>query len=194
MPDPPFAGGIQSAYHAQYSGNDLGITHIVDASGYDYHKQSSKFTYLVVPVVDQPKANIQLHFARCNAFIDKARTSGSVLVHCVAGISRCCALIAAYLMWKFGMSAAAAVEAVQRVRSTAKPNAGFLKQLERYEVLLAEGTVVSPAAELRKRSSVTDSAASSSDAGAAVSEVTDPSEPGDSAIVEDVPRPSESTS
>lgn len=56
-----------------------------------------------------------------------------MLVHCFAGRSRSSTLVLAYLMGKHRMSLASAVRRLKSVRSTVRPNAGFILQLVQYE-------------------------------------------------------------
>ena len=42
----------------------------------------------IVPVRDIESQNLLDHLEGCLAFIEKGRSSGSILVHCVAGVSR----------------------------------------------------------------------------------------------------------
>lgn len=59
--------------------------------------------------------------------------AGTVLVHCQAGCSRSVAIVAAYLMHTRRISAVTAIDMIQRRRSDAEPNRGFVAQLELYE-------------------------------------------------------------
>lgn len=59
--------------------------------------------------------------------------TGTVLVHCQAGCSRSVAIVAAYLMHTRRISASTAVSMIQRRRTHAEPNRGFLAQLELYQ-------------------------------------------------------------
>lgn len=54
---------------------------------------------------------------------------GVVLVHCIAGVSRSCTMVAAYLMVVDGMSAEEAVASIRLKRRVVQPNDGFLQQL-----------------------------------------------------------------
>ncbi|TKY88110.1 hypothetical protein EX895_002820 [Sporisorium graminicola] len=58
--------------------------------------------------------------------------SGTVLVHCQAGCSRSVAIVAAYLMHTRHISASTAIAMIQRRRTNAEPNRGFVAQLELY--------------------------------------------------------------
>ncbi|KAI9356492.1 protein-tyrosine phosphatase-like protein [Zopfochytrium polystomum] len=64
-----------------------------------------------------------------------APARGKVLVHCVHGVSRSAAVAAACVMRVSGASARDAVERVRAVRPKARPNDGFIEQLELYEAM-----------------------------------------------------------
>ena len=64
------------------------------------------------------------------AFIDRARAANSsVLVHCVAGISRSSTIVIAYLMKREKMTLKDAYAYVKSKRTIIRPNQGFLKCL-----------------------------------------------------------------
>ena len=90
--------------------------------------------YLELAVLDLPEEPLADHLPQCFRFIERAvEGDGRVLVHCNAGVSRSVAVVVAYLMPSRRLTYAQALAAVQRVRPTAKPNAGFVKQLQSYE-------------------------------------------------------------
>ncbi|CAD8151949.1 unnamed protein product [Paramecium pentaurelia] len=78
---------------------------------------------------DSENENIYRYFNSSFEFIEKGRQSGNVLVHCMAGISRSAALVAAYLMRKHNMSSKEALQQLERKRWQVYPNDGFVKQL-----------------------------------------------------------------
>jgi dual specificity phosphatase 12 len=74
------------------------------------------------------------YFPTTSRIIDEALESGKgVLVHCYAGISRSSSVVAAYLMYKLGLSP---TEAIRIIRSqkpeTFKPYIVFLPALRKY--------------------------------------------------------------
>lgn len=70
-----------------------------------------------IPVDDDPSENPTMlqHLPVAVAEIDASlRRGGGVLVHCKAGMQRSAAVVAAYLMWKRGMTADKAFEFINR--------------------------------------------------------------------------------
>ena len=70
-----------------------------------------------IPVDDSPDENDVMlrHFPTAVLLIDEARRHGhGVLVHCRAGMQRSAAVVAAYLMWKRGMTANQAFDYINR--------------------------------------------------------------------------------
>lgn len=54
-------------------------------------------------------------------------------MHCNAGVSRAPTIVIAYLMKKFNMRLKEAYDLVKSVRSSIRPNEGFMKTLKEYE-------------------------------------------------------------
>lgn len=70
-----------------------------------------------IPVDDAPDANDTMlrHFPTAVLLIDEVLSHGhNVLVHCRAGMQRSAAVVAAYLMWKRGLTADQALEYVNK--------------------------------------------------------------------------------
>ncbi|CAK94260.1 unnamed protein product (macronuclear) [Paramecium tetraurelia] len=115
--------------------------------------QTQLQNYQHIYLEDCESENISRHFENSNQFIEKARQSGNVLIHCMAGISRSATLVAAYLMKKNKMSAQDALKLLERKRWQVYPNDGFLRQLQQYERALqlqahkSDKTEVSPQKE-----------------------------------------------
>ena len=74
------------------------------------------------------------YFEQACQFIDEARQSkGSVLVHCVCGVSRSTTLCCAYLMKHHSMTVEQALVQLRSRRHIIQPNTGFLRQLVLYD-------------------------------------------------------------
>ena len=67
----------------------------------------------------------------CGVLVRRVHEAGrrGALVHCHAGVSRSCAVIAAHVMKTRGVDADDALEVVRRAHPDAHPNAGFVAQL-----------------------------------------------------------------
>jgi len=73
-----------------------------------------------------------VHIDESVAFIEEALSSGSILVHCAAGVSRSASLTVAYVMKQMGLSYEQALELVMKKRWVS-PNQGFEQQLKQYQ-------------------------------------------------------------
>uniref|UniRef100_A0A7E4W3R9 protein-serine/threonine phosphatase n=1 Tax=Panagrellus redivivus TaxID=6233 RepID=A0A7E4W3R9_PANRE len=111
-----------------------GITHILNCATGIKNVFPKKFTYYNVELLDEPSANIKMHFKATNEFISNAvKGGGKVLIHCNAGISRSCTLAIAYVMWSEHKSYFDAFKQVKDNRGVCRPNDGFMRQLREYE-------------------------------------------------------------
>ncbi|XP_012580580.1 PREDICTED: protein phosphatase Slingshot homolog 3 [Condylura cristata] len=68
--------------------------------------------------------------------LDTSDLGTRVLVHCKMGVSRSAATVAAYAMKQYGWSLERALRHVQELRPIARPNPGFLRQLQTYQGIL----------------------------------------------------------
>jgi Dual specificity phosphatase, catalytic domain len=76
-------------------------------------------------------------------FLDEARQSkSSVLVHCLAGISRSVTVTVAYLMYFMSMSLEDAFDHLRRIRPNIAPNFSFMGQLLDFEKALQHARTV----------------------------------------------------
>jgi len=83
-----------------------------------------------IDVEDRPAANLLEHLDDAVAYIEKAvQANKSVLVHCMAGVSRSATCVAAYIVKNLGLPPTDAIAKVKEGRSCANPNFGFVKQL-----------------------------------------------------------------
>ena len=108
------------------------ISHILNVGGATV-ANLPHIIYKYMPILDTPEFNIKDHFDDAILFVRKGLQSGSVLVHCNAGISRSSTVIVAYLMKEERRSLDSALQLVKKARCIAKPNPGFMKQLRSYE-------------------------------------------------------------
>ena len=87
--------------------------------------------HLIVEIEDHPNANFLAIAKKCWDFINKAEQSKScLLVHCVSGISRSVTAIVSWLMKYHDSTFDDALAKVRNHRPLAKPNAGFILQLQ----------------------------------------------------------------
>ncbi|KAF8081288.1 hypothetical protein N665_0894s0005 [Sinapis alba] len=91
-----------------------------------------KFTRMAVFAYDQEWENLLDFFDICLDFIDAGRKDKGVLVHCFDGESRSAAMVIAYLMRTEKLSCKDALASLKQV-AHAKPNLGFVKQLDLFE-------------------------------------------------------------
>ena len=118
--------------------NKYGITHVLNVSGIPNQTLKPGVNYCNVCILDLPEEQLSSHFPECFQFLDAGVREGSVLVHCNAGISRSVSIVVAYLMSRREKSLAEALDIVRTARPRAKPNEGFLKQLELFEKMCSQ--------------------------------------------------------
>ncbi|CAD8138824.1 unnamed protein product [Paramecium pentaurelia] len=95
-------------------------------------KNSLNISHKIYKVEDTEKAQIIEYFDEINKEISTGLNSGSVLVHCAAGISRSSACIIAYLMKTYQWPYEKTFYFVKEKRLAINPNPGFKKQLIQY--------------------------------------------------------------
>jgi len=128
-----FVGSIGSAYNSEKL-LQAGITHILCLSETIRLNFEDKFTYMRVPMVDQPEYSFSDDLPPIFEFIEKTREQGGkILVHCYQGKSRSCAVCCAYMMKYHGLSVDSALDLVRQVRPVASPNSGFMSALHQLE-------------------------------------------------------------
>ncbi|XP_003725447.1 tyrosine-protein phosphatase vhp-1 isoform X2 [Strongylocentrotus purpuratus] len=90
-----------------------------------------------IPVRDNHGEKILPWFDEALEFIDKVRSAnGSVIVHCLAGISRSPTVAIAFIMRYLNMNVDEAYKYVKEKRATISPNFNFLGQLLEYEKII----------------------------------------------------------
>ncbi|GFR02176.1 dual specificity protein phosphatase 16 [Trichonephila clavata] len=130
--------------------------------------------FMRIPVIDNYCEKLLPHFSKAFQFLDKVKeSSGCVLVHCLAGISRSATVAIAYVMKTLKMTSDEAYRYVKSKRVTISPNFNFLGQLLEFEKQLQRDRILdsksdssstplfntsSPVNELRFRKDSNDSA------------------------------------
>jgi protein-tyrosine phosphatase len=108
----------------------------VETSTEHYVKEDVWFTqHAVLGVYDHTEEVILEQLDEAMNFLDACleQPTGSVLVHCAAGVSRSATVVIAYLMVRKNMLLKDALEHVQRARPIVCPNPGFMEQLKEVE-------------------------------------------------------------
>ncbi|PIA24986.1 hypothetical protein AQUCO_13500007v1 [Aquilegia coerulea] len=131
-----FLGSLAAALNKDAL-KSLNITHILTVAQSLKPACPNEIVCKKIEVADRPESDIAQHFDECFDFIEEAKKmGGAVLVHCFAGKSRSVSIIVAYLMKKHRMTLSQALEHVKSKRPQAAPNAGFLLQLQNFEISL----------------------------------------------------------
>lgn len=122
------------------------FTHILDMSnGLCDTVNHPGVEYLRVRVEDVPNANLLGAFPDLVRWIEKALEApeAKLLVHCIAGVSRSVSAVAAYIIYKEHKNVdfcyLDALAIIRTSRKVARPNQGFVCQLEDFEVDLKQG-------------------------------------------------------
>jgi len=132
-----YIGNLRAAKNKEYL-KKIGVTHILVASAVEpeFPKQ---FSYKCINVDDSDDADLAAHLNGCLEYIDSAISSGgTVLIHCLVGISRSPSIAIAYLMFKDKLSYEEAAEMVKKKHPLMEPNVGFVRQLKDFEKKLAD--------------------------------------------------------
>ncbi|CAD8104970.1 unnamed protein product [Paramecium sonneborni] len=108
---------------------------------YPHHQ---RMRHKVFEIKDNDSVNILDLIEITNKYIEESLLCGSVLVHCMAGISRSVSCIIAYLIYKNNWDYDQTFKFVKQKRNCSKPNEGFKKQLIKYaeQKLLLKSQIV----------------------------------------------------
>ncbi|TKC36649.1 hypothetical protein EI555_010766 [Monodon monoceros] len=113
------------------------VSHILNMAREIDNFYPERFTYHNVRLWDEESAQLLPHWKETHRFVEAARAQGTrVLVHCKMGVSRSAATVIAYAMKQYGWSLEQALRHVQELRPIARPNPGFLRQLQTYQGIL----------------------------------------------------------
>lgn len=147
-----YIGGLYALYQTDLI-RGAGITHVLSVIDYDPLLQE-KFAHLKhfhIRADDHPNEDLLRYFPDAVKYIDAAighgsgengvasnsendaaagTADGGVFVHCAMGKSRSATLVVAYLMWKYHLDPATALEQLCEGRPVCDPNPGFKEQLQ----------------------------------------------------------------
>ncbi|KAL0262994.1 tyrosine protein phosphatase yvh1 [Diplodia seriata] len=128
-----YIGGLFTL-HRREALAQANVTHVLSVLRLPLNSELfSPYAHHVVQVDDVDDENLLEHFPQTNRFIqDGLDSGGGVLVHCAMGKSRSATVVIAYLMHKYHLSPAEALEQIRLARPICEPNEGFMKQLEIY--------------------------------------------------------------
>ncbi|KAM5316548.1 protein phosphatase Slingshot homolog 3 isoform 1-T1 [Glossophaga mutica] len=113
------------------------VSHILNMAREIDNFYPERFTYHNVRLWDEESAQLLPHWKETHSFVEAARAQGTrVLVHCKMGVSRSAATVVAYAMKQYGWGLEQALRHVQELRPIARPNPGFLRQLQTYQGIL----------------------------------------------------------
>ncbi|XP_062268608.1 dual specificity protein phosphatase 4 [Platichthys flesus] len=140
---------LGSALHASKKEvlDAIGISALLNVSADCPNHFEGAYQYKCIPVQDNHKEDISCWFLEAIEFIDSVRdSSGRVLIHCQAGISRSATICLAYLMKRKRVRLDEAFEFVRRRRSIISPNFSFMGQLLQFESQLLATSCAAEAA------------------------------------------------
>ncbi|KAH9482170.1 Dual specificity protein phosphatase 22-A [Psilocybe cubensis] len=131
LKDQLYVGNLSAALSVEQR-KKHGITHILSVCP-EYPTTGATQDHLNISIEDSEYADLLIHLPETCRFIDDAlRKGGRVLVHCVMGISRSPAVVAAYLMKTRGYLAPEAITFVRQRRPQVHLNYGFAVQLDTF--------------------------------------------------------------
>ena len=95
------------------------------------------FDYVVINAMDTLHTKIDESFdLACNEIKKSLDNKDSILVHCVAGRSRSCSIILAYLIRECNINLDEGLKLVKMKRPIIEPNASFVLQLKKFEEII----------------------------------------------------------
>lgn len=116
---------------------ELGITHIITVAHDIIPPHPDKFGYFIIYVEDVRSASLISHFDDVNKFVNEVKKkNGSLLIHCMAGVSRSATITCAILMYQNKWKVKNAFSHLHKSRNCVNPNDTFKKELKDYEKYL----------------------------------------------------------
>jgi protein-tyrosine phosphatase len=106
------------------------------------------FRYLIIDAEDHPRYKIGEHFLECIDFIREIELMhahgerATILVHCIQGLNRSAAIVAAYLLATTNDSLETIVDRLSKERRNILSNRNFLSELIKFEDSLRRGAIV----------------------------------------------------
>ncbi|GMM37092.1 tyrosine protein phosphatase [Saccharomycopsis crataegensis] len=123
-------GELPDGLKKQYTVKQIEIDDEETTNILDFLNETNKFiNEALYPKVSEPKVVEKTDESKKKSNGHR----GAILIHCSQGVSRSVAFTIAYLMYKYKLSLQNSLYAVQRKRSIAQPNIGFMQQLKIYE-------------------------------------------------------------
>lgn len=111
-----------------------GITLVVNVTNDLIDENVPGVLYKRFAAVDEPSQDLKKFFNPAADCIHEAiRSGGKVVVHCMAGVSRSCSIVLAYLVKYRNMTLREAFKFVRQRRTIVHPNYGFFTQLIEFE-------------------------------------------------------------
>uniref|UniRef100_A0A0N5AMG4 Tyrosine-protein phosphatase domain-containing protein n=1 Tax=Syphacia muris TaxID=451379 RepID=A0A0N5AMG4_9BILA len=110
------------------------VTDIICVHGMRQTNYGKKqYNVMYININDSPNEDISMHFGNAVQFIHMARMQNrTVLVHCLAGVSRSAIIVAAYLLTVTNLNYSLALTYLTKRRPCTNPNFGFRMQLYHY--------------------------------------------------------------
>jgi len=127
-----YLGATRNASNLKELKERLEITHILNCACEVECFYPKDFIYKKLLLDDTPKENITIIIDEVTDFIHqcKEHKNGKILVHCAQGMSRSVSMVIAYIMKYEKWTYEIAFQHVKKARSIAKPNDGFIQQLQ----------------------------------------------------------------
>ncbi|XP_054857520.1 serine/threonine/tyrosine-interacting-like protein 1 [Eublepharis macularius] len=133
VPSKLYMGDYRQACDRQIHKDLKIIAHINVSEEMDTLFPKDSKDLLHIPIPDSPEADIFTHFGDICHFIDSRIPHGGVLVFSVLGISRCSAVVMAYLIHSCRLYLKDSWSYIQKCKTNIRPNRGFVQQLSKWE-------------------------------------------------------------